>query len=83
MQRVGLVPICWAMSDKQIDLDQTDYRRKPRKREPLLAYGAGSRIKWFLTMFAVSLAVGAVMWFVVYLGIKPVTEALWSLTLAD
>lgn len=57
--------------DKQIDLEQTEYRREPRKNEPFFAPGAGLRVKWFLIMFAVSIVCGVV----VYGFIKPAVES--------
>lgn len=68
------------MNDKrQIDLEQTEYRRAPRKGEPFFAPGAGQRIKWFLIMSAISVTIGAIMWVVVYLGIKPAFYAFFGL----
>lgn len=67
------------MIDKrQIDLEPNEYRR-PHKGEPLFAPGAGTRVKWFLIMSAITLLIGAIMWVVVYQGIKPAFYALFGL----
>lgn len=63
--------------DKQIDLEQTEYRREPRKNEPFFAPGAGTRIKWFAIMFAISTVIGIVSWFIVYGGIRPFVESFY------